>query len=544
MRPAFQSKGEDTFYSEEAAETKSVASDDTGFTAFSAVPDMTLFAKLGKLTPGRGGRSPRKEDQTPSAHVFTTPSTSRRQPLEPAKASRAGSPPPRAAHIKDGGDTTNLLLDFTGQFDGIAPSRTPRKMATEPNLLQHINHHRMPSPTKGAPRTPSRRNMLNLLDFDLPPQPTPRSLPTVTVRELESLKSQYLSEISSLKASLSGREAEVTSLKKAVGDAERRVGEAEESLRDERSAREHAENLKVEWEKKGKEVESALRKFKEEFLAEEKEKEELLQKLDEATQAREEAELKASEATRNAAVAQSDFDGRSSNPDAMEALVAQRVASQLDAKMENLARELHQVYKKKHESKVASLKKNYEIRAEKHCAELQTRVEQLVRQNEDLQSIREGSLSLELPNGKMPSVPEESKRLLEEQKSQLQQHEATIAGLREEMSSVRRGHAALVEDLERERVEKGELVAAVDEMLALQAEAPPGTPQQTAIVEDFKKSIGVANRPGSVGGAGMGSLRAPGSSVGGFGLRAPSTLPGRSGQSSMRSNIQRMGGGR
>lgn len=526
-------------------DAKSVASDDTGFTAFSAVPDMTIFAKLGNQTPGRGGRSPKREDQTPSSHVFMTPATSRRQALA---CSRPGSPTPRATHVKDG-DTTNLLLDFTQQFEGIPRRNTsPTKSVTEPNLLQHINSQRMPSPAKTGVRTPGRKSMLNLLDFDLPPQPTPRSIPTITVRELESLKSQYLSEISSLKASLSGREAEVVSLKKAVGDAERRVGEAQETLRDERSAREHADNLKVEWEKKGKEVETALRKFKEEFLAEEKEKEELLQKLDEANQARQEAELKAAEATRNASVAQSDFDGKASNPAATDAIVAQKVAAQLDEKMENLARELHQVYKKKHESKVASLKKNYEIRAEKKCAELQTRIDELTKQNDDLQAVKESTLSIELPKDRqVSSASEESQRLLEEQKSQLQQYEATIAGLKEEMSSVRQGHAALVRDLERERVEKGELVAAVDEMLALQAEAPPGTPRQTALVEDFRRSISGASRAGSAVSVAPPRATTPGSGLGlgesRIGRGGPG-LPMRSasgGKSTMRSNIERMG---
>ena len=539
LKPLRHKRDDDTFQMDDGDnDAKSVASDDTGFTAFSAVPDMTLFAKMGDRTPGRGSRSPKKLDQTPNTHVFMTPSTSKRQN---AGSCRTGSPTPRQGQRKNSGDTTSLLLDFTHQFDGPYGGRnSPRKMNTEPNLLQHINNQRVPSPSRHSARTPNRNSMLNLLDFDLPPQPTPRSIPTVTVRELESLKSQYLSEISSLKASLSGREAEVTSLKKAVGDAERRVGEADEELRDQRSAREHADHLRAEWEKKGKEVESALRKFKDEFIAEEREKEELMQKLEEASQAREEAELRAGEATRNAAVAQSDFNGRSSNPDAMEAMVAQRVAAQLDEKMENLARDLHQVYKKKHESKVASLKKNYEIRAEKKCAELQITIEELTRQIDELHAVRESSLSIELPHGKSGAVSEESKRMIEEQKSQLQQHKATIAGLREEMSSFREGHAALLEDLEQERVEKGELVAAVDEMLALQADAPPGTPQRTAIVEDFRKSISGTSRPGSV--VSMGSLRTPGAS----GLRGPSGLPGRglSGKSAMRSNIERMGGGR
>ena len=399
------------------------------------------------------------------------------------------------------------------------------KSTTEPNLLAHINNQRMPSPSKGAPRTPGgRRNLLNLLDFDLPPQPTPRSVPSITVRELESLKSSYQSEISSLKASLSGREAEVSSLKKAISDAERRVGEALENVREERSAREHAESSKAEWEKKGKEVESVLKSVKEEFIEGESEREDLLQKLEESNRARDEAELKAAEATTKASVAQTDFNGKSSNPSATDALIATKVAQQLDEKMESLARELHSVYKKKHESKVATLKKTYDARAEKRNRELQQKIEELMKHNEELQAVKESSLSLELPVNRRS---ETTLAASEQYKAELQEQKAKIAGLIEEMSSVKSAHAVLTRDLESERVEKGELVAAVDEMLALQSEV--GAP---SAVEDFRKSIG---RPSG--------LKAPGSVESKIGRVPPPISRSISGgKSRMMSNIERMGG--
>ena len=267
---------------EDEHDAPSCVSDDTCFSAFSAIPnaDMTLFADLGNRTADNTIRSPTKSafisnvsidtlfgsphiylviQQTPRACVNAIPNISNRRHFH--KSSRSPSPIPRRHQPSSReGDTTNLLLDFTQQFEGFpnklrrSPSKrgSPTKSSTEPNLLSYINGQRMPSPSKGMPTTPGRRNLLNLLDFDLPPQPTPRSIPTITIRELESLKSTYLSEISSLKASLSGREAEVESLKKAVGDAERRVGEALETMREEHSAREHAEKEKSEWEKKGK----------------------------------------------------------------------------------------------------------------------------------------------------------------------------------------------------------------------------------------------------------------------------------------------------
>ena len=178
-----------------------------------------------------------------------TPSTVRR-------TERTPSPTPRRSRKE--GDTTDLLLDFTAQFEAFSTSRrgsprsrgSPPKSTTEPNLLSFYNNQR--SPAKGGagniPATPRQnRPVLNLLDFELPPAPTPRSVPTVTIRELESLKSSFQSQISSLTASLSGKEAQVESLVKAVSDAERRVGEAQELLRDERSAREHSEAQMEDW---------------------------------------------------------------------------------------------------------------------------------------------------------------------------------------------------------------------------------------------------------------------------------------------------------
>lgn len=518
---------------EDEHDMRSVLSDDTCFSAFSAVPnaDMTMFAKLGQRTTDNTLRSPVRPQS--SGKDFYTPSTSRKQQI-----SRSPSPTPRGPQqTRRDGDTTNLLLDFTGQFDlsrstRATPSRrgngSPSKSNTEPNLLSYINNQRMPSPLKGNMATPSnRKNLMSLLDFDLPPQPTPRSIPTITVRELESLKSQYLSEISSLKASLSGREAEVDSLKKAVNDAERRVGEAQEALRDERNAREHAEKEKDAWAKKGQEVESVLQSVREEFVSADKEREELLQKLEESNRLREDAEMKMAEANTKVSVAQSEV-GVSTDrvhevPGLSEGVITQRVNEQLDEKMESLARELHTVYKKKHESKVATLKKTYETRSEKKCAELQQKIDDMSRQIEDLQSSRDATFSGELPS-RLPSADQEIQRQrLEAQNVELEEHKARLAGLQEELQTMQQTQGQLMQDLERERVEKGELVAAVDEMLALQSEA--GAP---SVVEDFRRSI---SRPPSVNRAG--GLPAP----------KPSGIAGPN-KSRIMSNIERMGSSR
>jgi hypothetical protein len=216
-----------------------------------------------------------------------------------------------------------------------------------------------------------------------------------------------------------------------------------------------------------------------------------------------------------------------------------------------LSTELHAIYKKKHVTKVAGLKKGFEAKTKEKTAELQSRVEELERQNEDLQAKIDGTLSGVLPtdlavSGLSAERREEERKRLEEQAALIERQKAELVGREEELKTARIEYAGVMKELERERIEKGELVAAVDEMLALQADVSmvntnPSAPSQ--IVEDImKRSIGAgAARPTG--------LTRPGF---GFGAPAPSKIGAPSsglmrpqvGKSRMMSNIERMGSGR
>ena len=417
--------------------------------------------------------------------------------------------------------TTSFLIDFTQQIEGMPhhANGSPSKSSTIPNLLQHLNNQRSPGKVRQSYATPSKpNNILNLLDFELPPAPTPRSVPTITVRELESLKSSYLSQISSLKATLSGREAEVESLKKAVVDAERRVGEAQESLREEKCRREDVEQEKADWEKRGKEVESVLQSVKEEVMKSETEKEDLFRKLEDGERRIEDAEARAVKAEERFA------DALAARADTAEGSVEEKVqglvAAQIDAKIEAVSRELHAVYKEKHERKVSTLKKSYEARNEKKTAELQARLSELESQNADLVAARDITFSGPVKGGDGAAEAE--------LKAQLQEQAAYLARIESEMEASKQYQVQLAKELEQERIEKGDLVAAVDEMLTLQSSSGP-TQEGLSMVEDFRKSI---SRPSG--------LRAPGRG----GLPAPSRLDRSAsggGKSRMLANIERMG---
>lgn len=340
--------------------------DDTAFSTFSAVPDMTMFAKI--------GHSPTKfaaMGQTPRGPGKHTPSTSRKAMFSDPQ----GSPTPRRGHGKtnmynDGGNTTNLILDFTEQFNSVSsfgighnsPTRrdrlSPAKSQIVSDLLSYTQNARTPSSKKNSQQSQSPTSkMSSLLDFDIPPAPTPRSMPTITPRELESLKSNFLSEISSLKACLSGKEAEVLSLKTAVGDAEKRVGESLEQLREERSAKEQLAVEKEAWEKRGREMEVVLRKVKEEIVRGEREREALEGRLEESEKRREAAEIMAQEAESKMAGIRA---GASSANESNGNDVKDQTGStgrEVEVAVEKVARELHTLYKSKHETKVAALKR-------------------------------------------------------------------------------------------------------------------------------------------------------------------------------------------
>ncbi|KAK4982728.1 hypothetical protein LTR66_009122, partial [Elasticomyces elasticus] len=412
--------------------------DDTCFSAFSEIPDMTQFARLGEATP--------------RAAANGTPRTIRKR----VSLSRSPSPTERRQRTPGtaSGNTTSFLIDFTQQIESYSTSNphvrrsSPVKSQTEPNLLSYINDQRSPTKSRQSFATPSKPSILNLLDFELPPAPTPRSVPTITVRELETVKSSYLSQVSSLKATLAGREAEVDSLKKAVNDAERRVGEALENVREERSKREHVEREKAEWEKRGTEVEEVLKSVKEEVMNGESEKEELCRCLESAERRAEEAEERAREvdsrarrAADNASVKNQSLDGTTfTAPDETE--IQRLVQAQLDQKIENVSRELHSIYKKKHETKVATLKKSYEARSEKKCAELQLKIEDLLKRNENLHAAKQDRLAED---------NEANSRHVQAQRVELEEQRVRLAGLEAELGCARAERAELLAVLAEER---------------------------------------------------------------------------------------------
>ena len=512
--------------------------DDTAFSAFSAVPnaDMTRFARLG---------------QSPTKHAFSSPMSNREEPTPrpirrntPSRSRRYDdgypSPTPRRHQREKSShddDSTNLLVDFTGQFCPIAPvsERSPTKNGRlspkkyHNDLASYAAGKRTPSPAKYAlpPSTPSEsRHLANLLDFDLPPAPTPRSMPSISARELESMKSAFQSQISSLKAELSGREAEVGSLKNAMGDAERRVGEAQEQVREERGHKEGLQAEKSEWEKREQEMKDVLRSVKEEIIHSDREKDRLMQRATEADFRREEAEAKATEAESKMAGLQASATSTTNTPSQNG---NPNTSSEVEAAVTKVAKELHGLYKSKHEAKVTALKKSYSDRWEKKIKDLSSKIEELSKENEDLRVGRDATMTgvdpakLDVSSSTEQQESEESKAHQREEEEKFQHHlqslERDISTLRSTLSASETTNTDLKTQLDASRAETAELIAATEELMllsqsTLQTEPPQHTEEQQQQQPPPSSSRSTFSRSIS-GNSNSSGLKAPGFGAGG-----------------------------
>ncbi|KAK2759327.1 hypothetical protein FQN54_002805 [Arachnomyces sp. PD_36] len=479
--------------------------DDTCLSTFSAVPnaDMTLFSKMRQVSPTKRTReekwSPSKQarDAQYNASAAPTPGTVRRDvrrnhipEFDGSSSSPTGSPTPRKGGTVRADDTTNLL-DFTDQFNVFAQASQAYK--THNGRISTSPSRRAPrgSPSKSGAdglRTPAK---FNLLDFDIPPAPTPRSIPTITPRELESLKSSFLSEISSLKATLSGKEAEVTSLKEAVADAERRVGEAWEEVRNECARKEALEAEQGEWERRGRDMEEVLREIKAQIMEGEQEITKLNKRAEEAEKSKEELEGRIVEldsqlsAARKAAVTSTPSKSTSKSGEAT-AQISEDTAREVQDAVEKVARELHTLYKGKHETKVAALKKSYEARWEKRVRETEAKLQKAMEENEHLKTQHDATMSGVVPgsNDKHEDVGNTTMnasfiaRDADEIEAEKRVIEARLKGMEQEMAAVKQESETLRAELKAERTEKGELVAVVDEWMNMQQQQQQQSEQQ------------------------------------------------------------------
>lgn len=500
---------------------KTIRDDTVGdLSTISAIPtDLTQFANL-RNSPTKpipaDGWTPRPNR---NSIAMSTPAT-RQRPLLLSGGSTSSNEDEEATPrmMRRSTDSPLDLMNFTGQTNilipppGSAPRtsrRSPSGRGAFPIRVNPTPAHRSQasidrekatgrSPQKmfsdqpQVPVTPasSRNSMqsnhsfgMDLLDIDLGPIATPRSIPTITPRELETLRSEMQSKISGLEATLSGKEAEVSALNKAIADAEIRAGKSSEALSIERSEKEELRTQKDELDRRAREMEDVLREVKQNAFVEEREREKLRRQAEDAEKRAEECEVKILELNASLDTLKSERVKQSPSPIKRSEVPSTPGAGSsvdVDAAVKNatetVARELHALYKSKHERKVADLKLSYEKRWIKQVDALKAELKESQEEVSRLLNERDVALpGMVVPGqsealSKMEGQIEELRRWNEDLSAQKRVCENEIAGLRSEVDSVKRENESLRADLEAERAEKGELVAQVEVFLTVSAE--------------------------------------------------------------------------
>ncbi|KAF3929519.1 hypothetical protein ABW19_dt0202955 [Dactylella cylindrospora] len=505
---------------------------------------------------------------TPNRHSWSSPKS---DPMTPGTVTpKANGIPSRLAALSQyskspestpgqNEKTQNLLLDFTAQFNSIKafPPPTPTRSRRRSNSASPVKRTRdgaeSPSKYQLPAATPMERKFL--LDFDIPPPPTPRSIPSITPKELENVKSQYLAQIAQLKAELAGKDAQVQTLKDAVSDAERRASNGIVELRQVREEMEDMSARSMLIESKLAEAGRAVSELQDQIedgnrLLEEarndreafenernsyrKEVEELRKENEDVSDAllKTKQELASAkkdlivEQQKRASAPNSPTRGSAGSSGDVEAAVTKAVAAanatkdmEISQAVEKVAKELHSLYKTKHEQKVTALKQSYAKRWEKRVSELEAKNAELTSYNNDLSN---KLMKLEEENEENLTGPVISPQEMEQQIREME-------ALRAEVEQTREEARKLEEELKLEREEKGELVLAVDELLAL-----GGVP--------------------SVSESGMGNLKGSISRASGVGIarglspvkqekEVPPVRQETKSSNTLRGGIERMGGG-
>ena len=495
----------------------------------SAIPaDLTRFANLQTSPTKRPGDAWSPSKQLRTSVMSNAHSTVNRhsqnlsqRPLQlvsrHSESSTDGDEESTPRRPRSFNDSPTDLLNFTGQSNilipppGSAPRTTRRSPSGRGAFPVRVN----PSPThrsqasidrdrtigrspqkqagalaeRTVPQTPSeaRRSIhatnglgLDLLDLEVEPLATPRSIPTVTPRELETLRSELQSRISGLDATLSGKEAEVQALKRSVTDAEVRVGKASEDLRTERAAKEDIEREKVDLERRTREMEDVLREVKQNAFVEERERDKMRREVAESERKADEAEIKILELTASLQTLRDDRiknipspfkNGDPSTPGTVHGAVD--IDAAVKQATESVARELHALYRGKHERKVADLKVSYEKRWNRKFEDLQQELKKS--QDEILKLIteRDATMSGVLPGQAQAERARDQKEIeslmakSEKAEAEKKMLQAQVTGLEEQVGTLRAECYGLRKEVEQERIEKGELVGQIDLFLTM-----------------------------------------------------------------------------
>jgi chromosome segregation ATPase len=226
-------------------------------------------------------------------------------------------------------------------------------------------------------------------------------------------------------------------------------------------------------------MEEVLREVKQNTFLEEREKEKLRKQAEEAERKVEDHEIRVLELQASLDTLRSDRVKATPSPQKGEGPTTPGVTADIDFAVkdatEKVARELHALYKSKHERKVADLKVSYEKRWIKQVEQLRADLKMSQDEVVKLQTEKEATMSGIIPGQteafhKMEGQIEELRRWNDEVSAGKKVAEAEVAGLRSQVDSLSTETDSLRKEIEQERIEKGDLVAQVDLFLSMSAQ--------------------------------------------------------------------------
>ncbi|KAK9368375.1 hypothetical protein V1509DRAFT_623891 [Lipomyces kononenkoae] len=188
-------------------------------------------------------------DKYNTSKASSTRSLSDKDTREGSETPRAVQTPRQHSVLHTPSTTrTNYLLDLATPAEFV-------NVRFSPSVLSDS------TPTQRSQKEEHNSNSQEcLLDLDFPTM-TPRSIPTMSSRQVESLKAGYLSEIATLRAELAGKDAELMALRQSLRQSEERNVVMEQRCQHETDRLEKiAKELHVQYSKKHETKVIALKK--------------------------------------------------------------------------------------------------------------------------------------------------------------------------------------------------------------------------------------------------------------------------------------------
>ncbi|KAI5288918.1 hypothetical protein KEM52_000986, partial [Ascosphaera acerosa] len=390
----------------------------------------------------------------------------------------------------------------------LSPSRTPKKkhrpsrsLSRSPQMAAVSSARALHSVTP-QPRTGSNsRENQELAGFPTPPSPPP----AVSQDELAEIQAAYEARIAALEKIIAAHEAQVARASRAAEEAKAEAAAAADAAAAEAQRREAAEQEAAASQRRVALMEGEVLKARDEVAGERKRREITARALEAEEQKMKELHARLAEVEERL---QAQASGRHPRGEEEESTSTAGMVPEADvekriqASRVSLAKELHQLYKEKHMTKVAALKKSYEHRWEKRVMEAEGKIKQLQEENdrlrgqagrtsEDVSAVGKTEAEAEAEAEVDTTHPASSAASsasgtwtapasMPDLSQQQQALQGRVDDLEHALAALQHDYDELMATLEAERVEKGELVAVVDEWLALQAEVncdaqnPPG----------------------------------------------------------------------